>query len=82
MENAGLITFDDTLLLLDADAPLSQLRNFGEIAGHELAHQWFGDLVTPTWWTDIWLNESFAEWMGKRVGDRWRPELGIGAPAS
>ncbi len=79
MENAGLIIFDDTLLLLDEGAPLSQLRNFGEIAGHELAHQWFGDLVTPTWWTDIWLNESFAEWMGKRVGDRWRPDLGIGA---
>jgi hypothetical protein len=79
MENAGLVAFDDTLLLLDPDAPLSQLRNFGEIAGHELAHQWFGDLVTPTWWTDIWLNESFAEWMGKRVSDRWRPDLGIGA---
>jgi aminopeptidase N len=79
MENAGLIIFDDTLLLLDADAPLNQLRNFGEIAGHELAHQWFGDLVTPTWWTDIWLNESFAEWMGKRVGDRWRPDLGMRA---
>jgi aminopeptidase N len=77
MENAALITFDDTLLLLDADAPLGQLRSFGEITGHELAHQWFGDLVTPTWWTDIWLNESFAEWMGKRVGDQWRPDLGI-----
>ena len=60
----------------------SQLRNFGEVTGHELAHQWFGDLVTPTWWTDIWLNESFAEWMGKRVGDQWRPDLGIGAAAA
>jgi aminopeptidase N len=79
MENAGLIAFDDTILLLDADAPFSQLRAFGEINAHELAHQWFGDLVTPTWWTDIWLNEAFAEWMGKKIGDRWRPDLGIGA---
>jgi hypothetical protein len=79
MENAGLIAFDDTILLLDEDAPFSQLRNFGEINAHELAHQWFGDLVTPTWWTDIWLNEAFAEWMGKKIGDRWRPDLGIGA---
>jgi hypothetical protein len=79
MENAASIIFDDTLLLLDPDAPLSQLREFAEVTAHEMAHQWFGDLVTPTWWTDIWLNESFAEWMGKKVGDQWRPDLGIAA---
>ena len=75
MENAGLVTFDDTLLLLDADAPLAQLRDFGVVMAHELAHQWFGDLVTPRWWDDIWLNESFASWMGDRVGELWRPDL-------
>lgn len=79
MENAGLIISDDTIQLLSADAPPSQLREFGEVMAHEMAHQWFGDLVTPSWWTDIWLNESFAEWLGKKVGDQWRPELGIAA---
>ena len=77
MENAGLIIFDDTLLLLGEDAPFRQLRSFAEVTAHEIAHQWFGDLVTPTWWTDIWLNESFAQWLGKKIGDQWRPDLGI-----
>jgi aminopeptidase N len=77
MENAGLIIQDDTLMLLDKDPPVDQLRNFAEVTAHEMAHQWFGDLVTPQWWTDIWLNESFAEWLGKKIGDRWRPDLGI-----
>ena len=79
MENAGLIIQDDTLMLLDPDAPLSQLRGFAEVTAHEIAHQWFGDLVTPDWWTDIWLNEAFASWLGKKVGDQWRPDLGIAA---
>ncbi|KTT73710.1 M1 family metallopeptidase [Sphingomonas endophytica] len=76
MENAGLVTYNDTLLLLDKDAPASQRRGFGMVVAHELAHQWFGDLVTPKWWTDIWLNESFAEWAGNRVGELWQPGLG------
>jgi aminopeptidase N len=76
MENAGLVTYNDTLLLLAPDAPPSQRRDFGMVVAHELAHQWFGDLVTPTWWTDIWLNESFAEWAGNRVGELWQPGLG------
>ncbi|WP_394647121.1 M1 family metallopeptidase [uncultured Sphingomonas sp.] len=76
MENAGLVTYADTLLLLAPDAPASQRRNFGMVVAHELAHQWFGDLVTPKWWTDLWLNESFAEWAGNRVGELWQPGLG------
>jgi aminopeptidase N len=77
MENAGLMIFDDTLILVENDAPFRQLRGFAEVTAHEIAHQWFGDLVTPAWWTDIWLNESFAEWLGKKIGDQWRPDLGI-----
>jgi aminopeptidase N len=78
MENNGLIVYDDTLILLNADAPPSQLRGFGTVVAHELAHQWFGNGVTPRWWDDVWLNESFAEWMGNKIGAQWRPDLGIG----
>lgn len=77
MENAGANLYQDNLLVLDDDAPVPQKRRFGMVVSHELAHQWFGDLVTPRWWDDIWLNESFANWMGYRIGDAWRPDLNI-----
>ena len=81
MENAGADLYQDNLLILDDHASTRQKRGFGMVVGHELAHQWFGDLVTPTWWEDIWLNESFANWMGYRIGNAWRPDLNIGAGA-
>lgn len=81
MENAGADLYRDNIIVLDARAPVSQQRSFGMIVAHELAHQWFGDLVTPAWWDDIWLNESFANWMGYRIGHQWRPDLNIGAGA-
>lgn len=81
MENAGADIYGDDILLLDADAPTTQKQEFGMVVAHELSHQWFGDLVTPAWWDDIWLNESFANWMGYRIGNEWKPELNIGTNA-
>jgi aminopeptidase N len=81
MENAGADIYADDLILLTDGAPTRQRQNFGMVVAHELSHQWFGDLVTPAWWDDIWLNESFANWMGYRIGNEWRPELNIGVGA-
>lgn len=81
MENAGADLYRDDLLVMDGNAPVPQQRRFGMVVSHELSHQWFGDLVTPAWWDDIWLNESFANWMGYRIGDAWKPELNIRAGA-
>ncbi|MEI9888275.1 MAG: M1 family metallopeptidase [Rhizomicrobium sp.] len=74
MENAGAVTFRESLLLLDADAPLEQKRASLAVQAHELAHQWFGDLVTPDWWDDIWLNESFASWAEAKISATVLPE--------
>lgn len=82
MENAGADIYGDNILLLDDHASTTQKQTFGMVVAHELAHQWFGDYVTPAWWDDIWLNESFANWMGYRIGDEWRPELNIGIGAT
>ena len=76
MENPGAITFRDTVLLLDpATATPSQRQNLVRITAHELAHMWFGDLVTMEWWDDFWLNESFADWMGDKITDQLHPEF-------
>lgn len=60
MENPGLITFD-------ADIVFEGDRRYVGVAAHELAHQWFGNLVTPVWWDDLWLSEAFASWLGERL---------------
>ncbi|WP_242337309.1 MULTISPECIES: M1 family metallopeptidase [Anaeromyxobacter] len=74
MENAGLITFREVALLLDpGTASLAQKKRVAEVVTHELAHQWFGNYVTMTWWDDLWLNEAFATWMAFKVVDQWNP---------
>ena len=76
MENAGLITFRDDLLLLDqASASAAQRRSNASVICHEMAHMWFGDLVTMAWWDDLWLNESFADWMAAKVTDQVYPQF-------
>jgi alanyl aminopeptidase len=74
MENAGAITYREQLLLMDANAPLEQRRSSLTVQAHEIAHQWFGDLVTPRWWDDIWLNESFATWMEYKIAQTVHPD--------
>jgi alanyl aminopeptidase len=78
MENPGAITYRDTILLLDPEAlTVAQRRTFARVTAHELAHQWFGNLVTMQWWDDLWLNETFADWLGDRITDRVYPDLGL-----
>ncbi len=74
MENAGAITYREQLLLLDENSSLGQKKSYMGVHAHEIAHQWFGNLVTPVWWNDIWLNESFATWMSQTALDNIMPE--------
>jgi alanyl aminopeptidase len=79
MEHPGAITFADYILLVDqATATPSQRSLLARVDAHELAHMWFGDLVTMAWWDDIWLNESFADWLGDKLADQVYPELQVG----
>lgn len=75
MENAGCITYREALLLVDPRTiGIAQLRDIANIITHELAHHWFGNLVTPVWWSDLWLNESFATWISERILDDLFPD--------
>ena len=77
MENAGLVTFREELLLVDpAHASVAAKKDEVVVIAHELAHQWFGDLVTASWWNDLWLNEGFATWMMWRIVEKWKPSMG------
>ena len=75
MENLGCVTFREAILLADpATASRPELERLAEVVEHELAHMWFGDLVTMGWWNGIWLNEAFATFMALRCQDDFRPE--------
>ncbi|MCM8794320.1 MAG: M1 family metallopeptidase [Candidatus Omnitrophica bacterium] len=78
MENWGLITYRETALLIDPKLSSAQSRQrVAEVIDHELAHQWFGNLVTMSWWTDLWLNEGFASYMGPKAVDAQFPSWKI-----
>ncbi len=78
MENFGAITYRETDLLLDPkSATVADKREVGLVVAHEMAHQWFGDLVTMQWWDNIWLNEGFATWMENKPVAAMHPEWNI-----
>ncbi len=75
MENLGCVTFRETALLVDpATASLAEIERIADVVAHEIAHMWFGDLVTMQWWEGIWLNEAFATFMETLCVHHFRPQ--------
>jgi len=75
MENWGAITFREAILLYDTKTSSTKTKQYiAEVISHELAHQWFGNLVTMKWWNDLWLNESFATFMATKIVNKFYPE--------
>jgi len=75
MENWGGITYYETALLFDPKNSSSETKqNIYEVVAHEMAHMWFGDLVTMAWWDNLWLNEGFASWMGSKCSAHFNPQ--------
>jgi aminopeptidase N/puromycin-sensitive aminopeptidase len=78
MENTGCITFREVILLIDEEhGSVGLKKEIASVIAHEMAHQWFGDLVTMKWWDDIWLNEGFATWMESKPVEAWKPEWNL-----
>lgn len=76
MENAGMVTYREDLLLINESTVQQDAETASCIViAHELAHQWFGNLVTMKWWNDLWLNEAFATWMATKIVNQLYPEL-------
>jgi aminopeptidase N len=72
-----LVIFLIALLIDEENSPLVSKQRVAYVVAHELAHQWFGNLVTMTWWTDLWLNEGFATWVGNFAIDNFYKEWGM-----
>lgn len=80
MENPGLITYATNLILARPQDETPRFKQaYAHVAAHEIAHLWFGDLVTHAWWDDLWLNESFATWMSDKIIERFAPAWDIRA---
>jgi aminopeptidase N len=78
MENFGAITYRETAMLVDEKtASINAQKVVAVDVAHEMAHQWFGDMVTMEWWNNIWLNEGFATWMSNKPLAAWKPEWEI-----
>lgn len=78
MENFGAITYRETDLFLDEkNSSVGAKKDVAEVVAHEMAHQWFGDMVTMQWWNNLWLNEGFATWMENKPVAAWHPEWHI-----
>ncbi len=73
MENPGLVTFTESLFLFAGKPSWARRGELISVVAHELAHQWFGDLMTTAWWDDIWLNEGFANWMENKITAQFAP---------
>jgi aminopeptidase N len=75
MENWGAIFYFERFLLVDSKiSTQSEKQDVYSVIAHEVAHQWFGDLVTMEWWDDLWLNEGFASWMNNKATDHFNPQ--------
>jgi aminopeptidase N/puromycin-sensitive aminopeptidase len=78
MENFGAITYRETALLVSKrDGSIPAKKRVASVVAHEMAHQWFGDMVTMQWWDNLWLNEGFATWMADKASGEWHPDWGF-----